>query len=89
MKCVKRNATYKHMNNNNNNTTISQCGSRFRGAWGDADVGSFTSTSISTCRKADSTRPTKDFCANILQVSNKFYEIQICYDLYYFFCGDV
>jgi len=59
MKCVKRNATYKHMNNNNNNTTISQCGSRFRGAWGDPDVGSLTSTSISVRREADSMRLTE------------------------------
>ena len=42
--------------NNNNN---SQCGSRFRGVWGDPAVGNLTPTGISTHREVDSLRPTK------------------------------
>ena len=42
--------------NNNNN---SQCGSRFRGVWGDPAVGNLTSTDIRTHRETDSKRPTK------------------------------
>lgn len=31
---------------NKNNTTTSQCGSRFRGVWGDPAIGNITSTGI-------------------------------------------
>ena len=48
----------EHVNNNNNNNN-SQCGSRFRGVWGDPDVGNLTSTSISTDTKTDFKRLTK------------------------------
>ena len=43
-------------------TTNSQCGSRFRGVWGDPAVGNLTSTGIPTHREVDSKRPTKQFC---------------------------
>ena len=50
---------------NNNNT--SQCGSRFRGIWGDLAVGNLTSTGIPIRREADFKRPTKKgFYENIL-----------------------
>ena len=46
-------------NNNNNNNNTSQCGSRFRGVWGDPVVGNLTPTGIPTGRKVVSKRPTK------------------------------
>jgi len=39
-------------NSTQGNNTTSQCGSRFRGVWGDLNVGSLTSTDISACREA-------------------------------------
>jgi len=48
-------------NNNNNNNNNSQCGSRFRGVWGDPTVGNLTPTGITTHREVDSLRPTKPF----------------------------
>ena len=59
----------------NSNNTTSQCGSRFRGIWGDLDVGKLTTTGIPARNEADSNRPTKQdfvktfykrgFCENI------------------------
>jgi len=54
-----------YCNNNNNNT--SQCGSRFRGVWGDPAVGNLTSTFIPIHREVDSKRPTKRFCEKVLK----------------------
>jgi len=48
--------TSKRTKDNNNN---SQCGSRFRGVWGDPAVGNHTSIGITTYREVDSLRPTK------------------------------
>jgi len=52
--------------NNTTTTTTSQCGSRFRGIWGDPAVGNLTSTGIPTRREADSKRPTKKDFEKIL-----------------------
>ena len=52
----KINCRHNNKDYNNNN---SQCGSRFRGIWGDPAVGNLTPTGISTNREVDSLRPTK------------------------------
>ena len=56
----------------NNNNTTSQCGSRFRGVWGDPAVGNLTSIGIPTHREVDSKRPTKRFC------EKRFKEESVC-----------
>jgi len=52
-------------NNNNNNNNNSQCGSCFRGVWGDPAVGNLTPTGISTHREVDSLKPTKPFLKKV------------------------
>ena len=57
----------KFFNFYNNNNTTSQCGSRFRGVWGDLTVVNLTSTDIPTRREVDSNRPKKRFCEKVLE----------------------